>query len=155
MIQQNPQMNQPAGPRPEFRQCFKCNYESVSGSPNCPRCRSPKFLNGSNIRTRGFVLVGVGLFLVVFMGGIAVVVGMLILGASQDPANAKKLKNELSAIFFVAALFAGVIGFGLNAITGGAWMIIFGRRNRLLFWIMWALLAAIFIAGFMFRLVTD
>lgn len=152
MYQQNPQLNQPAAPA-EPRQCFKCNYQTVSNAARCPRCHSSKFLNERAVRIRGGVLVGVGLFLVVLMGGIAVFVGMLLFSVANDPANAKKLINESGALLGVAALFAGVIAFGINSIVSGLWMWVFGRRNRVLVWVMWALLALIIAAGVFFRVV--
>ncbi|HNU08916.1 MAG TPA: hypothetical protein PKO33_14205, partial [Pyrinomonadaceae bacterium] len=81
-------------------------------------------MNERNVRIRGGVLVGVGLFLVVLMGGIAVVVGLIVLNAANDPANAKKLNNESGALLGVAALFAGVIAFGINSIVSGSWMLV-------------------------------
>ncbi len=149
MYQHSPQLNQPAEPR----QCFKCNYQGISNSAKCPKCRSTKFLNERNVRIRGGILVGVGLFLVVLMGVIAVFVGMLLFSVAKDPANAKKLNNESGALLGVAALFAGVIAFGINSIVSGSWMLVFGRRNRVLVWVMWVLLALIFAAGAFFRMV--
>jgi len=138
----------------EFRQCFKCNYEAVANPGPCPKCHCPKFLTAGDIRTRGILGILVGLFLVVFMGAIAVGVGILLLGAAKDPANAKKMNQQSAAFLFVAAIFAAVIAFGLNAIVGGIWMMAFGRRNRVFVWIMWATLILLFGFGAIFRAIT-
>ena len=132
---------------PPFRQCFNCNFEAQTVEERCPRCRNNKFFTSQNIRTRGIVLVIIGIFLVVFMAGIAAFVGMLLLGASGNAETARKLNEGAMTLIAISALFAAIIGFGFNSIAGGAWMIVTGRRNRIMVWLMWTLIAVIFIGG--------
>ncbi|MDM8008575.1 MAG: hypothetical protein QUV05_20750, partial [Phycisphaerae bacterium] len=156
--QQNPdqpgfQQQRPAGV--EFRQCFKCNYEAVTGEGPCPRCRCPKFLTAGSIRTRGGILVALGLFLAGLMGVIALVVGALIWGqAAKDPATARRLTEEADVWLVVGLIFAAVIAFGLHCVISGVWMLAFGKRNRMTVWVMWLLLGMIFVFGAVFRFLT-
>lgn len=99
--------------------------------------------------------VGVGLFLVVFMIVIAAGVFMLLAGASKDPASAKKINSETGMLLLVYGIFATVIAFGLNAIAGGLWMLIAGKRNRIFVWLMWVILFLIFVVGGVFRALAD
>ena len=85
--------------------------------------------------------------MVVIAAGVAV----LLAGASNDPASAKKINNEMGLLLLVFGIFAAVIAFGLNAIAGGLWMLIAGKRSRVFVWLMWATLALIFVAGAIFR----
>lgn len=142
MQQQNVESTQNA----EFRQCFKCNYEARSAPGRCPQCRSSKFLTSSNIRTRGIVLIVVGLFLAGFMGAIALFVGMLIFG-QKDPDAIRKVNEEIVAFGVIYLLFGAVFVFGLHSIVSGIWMAVAGKRNRFLLWLMWALLAAVAVIG--------
>ncbi|HKX83800.1 MAG TPA: hypothetical protein VJL58_06260 [Pyrinomonadaceae bacterium] len=136
--------------QPEFRQCFNCNYEAVTDQTICLRCRKKKFFRSGNIRTRGIVLLVVGLFLVVFMGAIGVFVALMLLG-SMDPESARKINNEWFTLIAIYCIFAAVIAFGLNSIVSGLWMIAAGRRNRFLVWVMWALLLVLLVAGVAMR----
>lgn len=133
-------------PDKKFRQCFKCNYEGVTGPIACPRCRSSKFLTSSNIRTRGVVLVVIGLFLAGMMGSIAVIVGMLLLG-SKDPETIRKVNKDIVTFLAIYGLFAAVILFGVHSIISGVWMIAAGKRSRFLVWMMWAILALLAVLG--------
>ncbi len=138
---------------PEQRQCFKCGFDAVIGQTVCPRC-GKRLFTAQNIRMRGIALVLIGLFLVVFMGAIAIFVGTLLAGAANDPAAAKKMKQDPFAFLAVIAIFASVIAFGINSIAGGIWMVVFGKRNKFFIWIMWAALFLLFAFGAIFRFVT-
>ena len=84
-----------------------------------------------------------GLILVGLIGGIAIFVGSM-LATSGSP---EKIQRESFTLFAIFGLFAFVILLGLNFIVTGGWMLAFGRRNRYLIWIMWALLAVVLFAG--------
>lgn len=118
----------------------------------CPRCRKNHFLNVSSIRIRGTFLIVIGLFLVAFMGGIAIFVAALLFGsASQNVSSARRLNDEIPMLILIYGIFALVIAFGLNSLISGLWMIVTGRRNRVLLWIMWGLLGLLGIGSILVR----
>lgn len=129
----------------EYRECFKCGFRGETSQANCPKCG--KVLRTSkNIRIRGIILVVVGAFLVVMMAGLGIFIGALI--AKADPSSAKKMADERAIFIGTYALFGVIALFGLNGIAMGTWQIVFGKRNKVFIWIMFALLALILMACF-------
>lgn len=136
----------------EPRQCFKCNFEGMGSNITCPLCRKNHFLSASSVRTRGTILVVVGLFLIALIGGIGAFIAILLFGsANKDAASAKRLNEAIPVLFVVYGLFAVLIAFGLNSLLSGIWMLVTGRRNRVMFWIMWGLLGLLGIAVIIVR----
>jgi uncharacterized paraquat-inducible protein A len=129
-----------------LRQCFNCNYEALAIDEKCPRCRSTKFLTSRNIRTRGGALVVVGLFIAGLMGAIAILVAGLLLN-SKNPDTIRSVNEEFSTFLAIYAFFAGLILLGVHFAISGIWMLIAGKRSRVLLWIMWALLFAVWVGG--------
>ena len=137
------------GPAAEGRQCFKCNFEGVSAESVCPRCRKRTFFTAGNIRTRGGILVGLGLFIAVLIGAVSVVVGLIVLNAMNDPSKSRQLAEDQHILLAAAGLFAVLILLGFHMVISGGWMLAFGKRNRHTVWVMWILLALILgIGGF-------
>lgn len=132
-----------------FRECFKCKYKGVTAETKCPQC-GRKLYGPKEIRTRGIIQVVSGLFLVVFMGAIAIFVGAMLVGASKDPSSAKRVQEAAGTLLIIYAIFGLVIVFGLHGLIMGLWQIVTGRRNQLLIWIMWGLLLLLLFAGGVF-----
>ena len=130
----------------EFRQCFKCNYDSVTNDRNCPRCGYVMF-SALNIRIRGVLLFVGGLFLAGFIGYIGMRLG-LHAGTVGDPESVPGFNGDAEMLTVIYVLFVALIGLGLNFGVLGGWMAVFGKRNRVLFRMMWVLYAAVsFAAG--------
>jgi hypothetical protein len=89
-----------------------------------------------------------GLFLVAMMAGLTVFIWYLTVNAAKDPEQARKLADERTLFTGMYALFAVIALFGLNGIVMGTWQVITGRRNKVLMWVMFVLLALILIACF-------
>jgi len=142
--------NVPPSVQPEFRQCFKCNFEAVTDQTNCPRCKKKVFFTSGNIRKRGIVLVVCGLFISGLIGAIAIGVGVMLWGQMKDPRSAQKIIDEQFALYMIFGLFAMLIVLGLHFALTGGWMIAFGKRNKILVWIMLAFVfIVIFAASFL------
>lgn len=124
---------------PELKECFKCKTLEQTSNMNCPRC-GRKLQGPKQIRTRGAVQLASGLFLVIFMGVIAVAVGGITERAMRDPGQAQKITEQASTFLAIYAIFALVIVFGLHGIVIGTFQLVTGRRNKVLVWIMWLLL---------------
>jgi hypothetical protein len=125
---------------PEYRECFRCSFRGEIAQSACPQC-GKKLYTSRNIRNRGVVQIITGLILVGMMAGLGIFIGVLAnQPAGQELAKQKTFLLGLYGFFGVIALF------GLNGIVMGAWQVATGRRNKVLMWVMFALLALILIA---------
>ena len=123
---------------------------TVEGSfTKCPECgwamRGPR-----NIRIRGWVLVGLGLFLAVFMGAITWYVAPMMLHPGKE-FDGTTFEGKPSDVEFAFTIFGLVILFGLLSIANGAWMIIKGRQNRLFQIVSLGIAAILFAIGWAIR----
>ena len=95
----------------------------------CPECgwamRGP-----SNIRVRGWVLVGLGLFLALFIGAIAWHLLPAMLYPGKEAAGGLTFTGTAEDAEFAWTIFALVILFGLVCIANGLHMVARGRPNR-------------------------
>ena len=149
---QNPTHGQTPQETGEPRQCFKCNFEGLGANITCPRCGKNHFLTAKNVRTRGTILVIVGLFLIALIGGISIFLAVLLFGsANQTPEGTRRVQEAMPMLLVVYGLFALLIAFGLNSLISGIWMLVTGRRNRVMLWVMWGLLALLGIAAILVR----
>jgi len=127
-----------AGP-PEYRECFRCSFRGEIAQTSCPQC-GKKLYTSRNIRNRGIVQIITGLILIVMMAGLGIFIGVL---ANQP--SGQKLAQQKTFLLGLYGFF-GVIGlFGLNGIVMGTWQVATGRRNKVLMWVMFVLLALILI----------
>ena len=116
----------------------------------CPQCgwamRGPR-----NIRARGWVLVGLGLFLVVFMGTIAWSLLPAMLRPGREMAGGLTFTGSSSDAEFAWTIFALVILFGLLSIVNGGYMVARGRPNRPLTVVGLAIIAILLAVGWTIR----
>ena len=117
--------------KPEYRNCFKCNYQAVTDSPRCPRCRC-KLHTAGKIRFFGLIGMLCGGFLTVFIGAIAVFVGALV--AYPEKWGAHFNAGDDRQLFIIFGILAVIFALGLTFTLAGIWQIIFARRNRFLVW---------------------
>lgn len=121
-----------------------CGYQVEGSFKKCPQCgwamRGPR-----NIRVRGWVLVVLGLFLVIFMGAIAwnVAPTMLHPGKVIDGTTFTGTSGDAE---FAFTIFGLVILFGLLSFANGVWMIAKGRQNKAF------VLVSLAIAGILFAI---
>jgi len=123
---------------------------TVEGSfRQCPQCgwamRGPR-----NIRVRGWVLVGLGLFLTLFMGAIAWYVTPMMLHPGKE-IDGTTFTGKPSDAEFAFTIFGLVILFGLLSVANGAWMIAKGRQNRAFVIVSLAIFALLFAIGWAIR----
>lgn len=124
---------------PEYRECFRCSFRGEIAQTSCPQC-GKKLYTSRNIRNRGIVQLITGLVLVAMMAGLGIFIGVL---ATQP--SGKDLAKEKTLLLSIFGLFTVIGLFGLNGIVMGAWQVVTGRRNKVLMWMMFVLLALILI----------
>ena len=145
----NPSLNTLAaaiGPA-EYKECFKCSFRGETAQMDCPEC-GKKLRTSKNIRTRGVIQIVTGVLLVLMMAGLSIFIGVLVAKGANDPETAKKLADQRNFMLTIYAFFGMLALFGLNGIVMGTWQVVTGRRNKVLMWIMFILLALILIACF-------
>jgi MFS family permease len=103
-----------------------------------------------NWRVRGWVLVPLGLFLVLFMGAILwnLMPTMLNPGVEVDGSTFSGTPEQAQLFF---GIFALVIAFGALCIVNGSYMIATGRRNAVLTTVTLVIFAILFAIGWAIR----
>jgi hypothetical protein len=105
---------------------------------------------GPNWRARGWVLVAVGLFLVLFMAAIAWNLAPIMLRPGVEVDGTSFTGTEAQGQIFLG-LF-GLVGlFGAMSVANGAWMIATGRRSPTATRLFMILLLLLFALGWAIR----
>jgi predicted RNA-binding Zn-ribbon protein involved in translation (DUF1610 family) len=105
-----------------------CGITIEGSEKKCPKC-GWAMRSSRNIRTRGWVLLCCGLFLVLFMGWIAwsLLPTLVRPGLEQDADTFTGTKDQAQMIL---GLFGLVILFGALGTVNALYMIVTGRQNR-------------------------
>ena len=98
------------------------------------------------MRILGWVLVLLGAFLVIFMGGLGIVLGGIIARTGQ-PGDSTRFTGGPEVIMFIVAIFGLVIAFGLVSVASGAWQIWYGKPNRIVMVVMFLLAGLLWVIG--------
>ena len=101
-------------------------------------------INGQNVRRRGWVLMGIGIFLVGLMSYIGVAIFPALTNPGQSVASGPRFTGTADQAALIQNLLKLLIGFGVLSCVTGLWQIVTGRSSRRLT-IALFLLAAMFI----------
>jgi hypothetical protein len=121
-----------------------CGITVEGSQKKCPQC-GWAMRSSRNIRIRGWVLLGCGLFLVLFMGGITWSLLPTLLHPQVAYENGRFNGNQDQARM-ILALFGAVILFGAVGTVNALYMITTGRQSRV-FVIVTLLLAVVIVAA--------
>ena len=125
--------------------CPKCDFETNEVLAKCPQC-GRTLQSAKKVRILGWVLVLLGSFLVIFMGGLGIVLAGIIAESGQ-PGKSSRFTGGPEDVLFIAAIFGFVISFGLASIVGGFWQIWFGKPNRIVMVVMFVLAGLLWAIG--------
>jgi len=129
------------------RACYHCDYGVADASlKKCPQCGKGRVLTRAQVRALGWVLLVIGAFLVLFMGGITVLVAGIIANANA-PGATTRFEGDSKQMAIMFGLFGLVIAFGLASVAGGVEQIRHGRRNKSLVKVVMGIFIAILVAG--------
>lgn len=142
------------GPAGELRICYKCDHETREPVERCQRCGNRRVLTTTGIRALGGLLVAVGLFLVVFMGAIAVIVAGIIAG-SNAPGATTRFQGGTKEIAVIFGLFGLVIAFGAASTVGGAMQLVRGRRSKTMVRVVLGLFIALIVFAELIYVILD
>jgi len=141
----NPSPNTSTVGPAEYKECFKCSFRGETSHMDCPEC-GKKLRTSKNIRTRGVIQIVTGVILVAMMAGLSIFIGVLVAKGANDPETARKLADQRTFMLTIYGLFGVLALFGVNGIVMGTWQVVTGRRNKVLMWVLFVLLALILIA---------
>ena len=129
------------------RACYNCDYEVADASvKKCPQCGKGRVLTRGQVRALGWVLVVIGAGLVLFMGGITVLVAGIIAN-SNLPGATSRFEGDEKQMAIMFGLFGLVIAFGLASVAGGISQIRHGRRNKTIVKVVLGIFIAILVVG--------
>lgn len=143
-----------AAPAGEVRVCYKCDHETREPVERCPRCGNRRVLTTTGVRALGGVLVALGLFLVIFMGVIAVIVAGIIAG-SNAPGATTRFQGGTKEIAVIFGLFGLVIAFGAACTVGGAMQLARGRRSKVMVRVVMGIFIALVVAAELIYIILD
>lgn len=113
----------------QMRICYKCDYETNQSLKICPQCGQPQLRTASQIRTLGWVLAIIGALLAIFMAGLSLVVGRIILFPNL-PGTSTRFTGGPEMVLFIIGIFGVVLAFGVASFFAGLYQIRNGRRNK-------------------------
>ena len=124
-----------------------CGISIEGNEKKCPNC-GWAMRNSRNIRTRGWILLCCGLFLVLFMGWIAWRLWPTLVrpGVAYENGSFTGTRDQAQMIL---ALFGAVILFGAFGTVNALYMITSGRQSRWFVFVTLLLAAAIIAAAWL------
>jgi len=125
-----------------LRPCHFCGHPLEETYRVCTECGRPN-RTPKQVWTLGWVLVGLGAFLVVFMAGLSLVIGRII-ARSSNPEATTRFTGDASDAAIMFGIFGFIALFGLLGIAAGASQIRHGKVNRRMVTLVLVLGGAIF-----------
>jgi hypothetical protein len=111
----------------------------------CPRC-GHKLMTAGKVKVLGWVLIGLGAFLVLFMGVITVIVAGII-AQTGAPGSTQRFDGGPKELALIFGIFGLVIAFGLTCIAAGISQARSGRRNKKLVKVLMGVFVALVVVG--------
>lgn len=125
--------------------CPKCDFETTETLAKCPKC-GRRLQSAKKVRILGWLLVLIGSGLVIFMGGLGIVLAGVI-AQSDQPGSTSRFTGGPEDVLLIAAIFGLVISFGLASVAGGAWQIWYGKPNRKVMVVMFVVAGLLWVIG--------
>jgi hypothetical protein len=129
----------------ELRICYKCYYETNEALRKCPKCGLGLF-STKQVRRIGWMLLALGLLLVGMMGMITFYMAPALLQPGAPTGGMRSTATPEQAML-ILGLFGSVIAVGLVCMVNGLWQIKTGRRNKLLVYFSFGMIALVVMAG--------
>ncbi len=97
----------------------------------CPRCGA-RVLTSRRVRILGWLQLGIGLFLIAFMGYIALQMYPSLSRPGAEMAGGGRFNGDAEQAGMILNVFWLVIAVGALSVVNGIWQIATGRRNMIL-----------------------
>jgi MFS family permease len=108
----------------------------------CPKCNS-KMRTPKMVKRYGWVLLGLGLFLVGMMAFLYLNLAPMMLHPGDETSSGSSFTGTADQGRMILALFGLIFAFGLASMFNGIWQIRTGQRNLLIMWIVLGLAAVL------------
>ncbi len=108
--------------------CPNCSLDIITADMACPQCRKP-LQKVSTLRILGVVQVILGIFLMSVIAVLSFMVFNIIRNA-DDPSATTRFTGSDRDLLFIICVFGVVFLVGVTSFAGGAWQIVFGKRNK-------------------------
>jgi hypothetical protein len=118
----------------DARVCKRCGKETLDPAKRCASCGGA-VIAAKTMRMLGWLLAGLGAFLVLFMGAITIYVAQIVYQTNEPGVHAG-FTGGADMEFFMFGLFTLVLLFGLTSLVSGLLQVRNGRANRKLMFFM-------------------
>ena len=132
-----------------FRNCFVCDYKAVTSDLKCPKCGKP-LQSEATIRFLGGVLSFLGIVLITMMSLVINGISTATRVVDRPGHYGESARNAPDDTVIYSILIAVLLA-GVAALLAGGWMVVTGRRNLKLLWIMIGLGLALGAFGVFFQ----
>jgi len=133
----------------EISRCVSCDYQTSERETKCPKC-GRRLRTTRQARRLGWFQIVVGGFLVALMSVITFVISDVV-SQSGQPGATTRFTGRPSDLMFAYAIFAIVIAIGLVSIAGGIMTIRYGKANKIILFLMIALVVAVYFLAMAFN----
>ncbi len=123
------------------RTCYRCGLDTRGSEPRCLKCAG-QLKTAGQIRVLGWLLVGCGAFLLVFMGWIALALAPTLFPVGR-PGNGPRFTGGPEMRLAISAMFALVFAFGAASLWAGINQIRTAKRSRQMLPVMLGLVSLI------------
>ncbi|MDT7541069.1 MAG: hypothetical protein QOE33_973 [Acidobacteriota bacterium] len=135
----------------DARVCKRCGEEAFGEAARCAHCGG-RVASARTMRLLGWTQVGLGSFLVLFMGTITYYVARIIYHTGE-PGTGARFTGGPEMALYIFGLFGLVLIFGVACIASGAWQAHYARQNRKLMFIILGLGVLFIVIGTALRFV--
>jgi hypothetical protein len=128
---------------PSYKFCCRCKFEGEVAENTCQKCGNPLHAR-QMIRVLGGMMLFLSLILIVGMAYIIYSIDLSIINSGK-PGSTTKWTAPPEQIWLMFGVLYTVLAIGVATFIAGLWHLVIGRRNLVLFWLIFGLTAALFI----------
>lgn len=128
---------------PGYKFCHRCKFEGEIAGGNCHNCGN-RLVAKQRIRVFGGMMLSVSIILIVGMAYLIYSIDRSIINSGK-PGSAIRWTASPSEIQLMFGVLYTVLAVGVSAFIAGLWHLVIGRRNLVLFWLIFGLTAGLFV----------
>lgn len=126
-----------------YKFCHRCKFEGEIAGGNCQNCGN-RLVAKQQIRVFGGMMLSVSIILIVGMAYLIYNIDRSIIDSGK-PGSTTKWTLSPDQIELMFGVLYTVLAIGVSTFIVGLWHLVIGRRNLVLFWIIFGVTGALFI----------